>query len=119
MPAEGDMRTVDRQVVERNAPTDEFLKVENHGIEPIPSNERKGSLRDVAWLWVAAFANFVSLITGGLLITFGLGVGEVIIAIAVGSALAAILHVLLSVSGPRFGSTLVISYRHTFGFRWS
>src|SRR5438067_12934744 len=113
------MSTVDQQVVEQSAPTDAFLKVETRGIEPIPPSERKGSPRDVAWLWVAAFANFVSLITGGLLVTFGLGVGEAIVAIAVGSALAAILHVLLSVSGPRFGSTLVISYRHTFGFRWS
>src|SRR2546423_2760312 len=79
------MSTVDQRVVEQTAPTDEFLKVETHGIEPIPSTERKGSPRDVAWLWVAAFANFVSLITGGLLITFGLGVGEAIVAVAAGS----------------------------------
>src|SRR6184192_315585 len=117
MPAEGDMRTVDRQVVERNAPTDEFLKVETHGIEPIPSNERKGSPRDVAWLWVAAFANFVSLITGGLLVTFGLGVGEAIVAVAAGSVLAAILHGLLSVAGPRYGTTQVVAARHAFGIR--
>src|SRR5947208_15451817 len=99
MPAEGDMRTVDRQVVERNAPTDAFLKVETHGIEPIPSNERKGLPRDVAWLWVAAFANFVSLITGGLLVTFGLGVGGAIIAIAVGPVLAALVAGLPDVRG--------------------
>src|SRR2546426_11793635 len=80
------MSTVDQQVVEQKAPTDEFLKVETRGIEPIPSSERKGSPRDVAWLWVAAFANFVSLITGGLLITFGLGVGEAVVAGATGSA---------------------------------
>ncbi|TMG19264.1 MAG: hypothetical protein E6H98_02635 [Chloroflexi bacterium] len=87
------MSTVDQQVVEQSAPTDAFLKVETRGIEPIPPSERKGSPRDVAWLWVAAFANFVSLITGGLLVTFGLGVGEAIVAVAAGSVLAAILHV--------------------------
>src|SRR2546429_9019304 len=81
------MSTVDQQVVEQNAPTDAFLKVETRGIEPIPPSERKGSPRDVAWLWVAAFANFVSLITGGLLITFGLGVGEAIVAVAAGPGL--------------------------------
>src|SRR2546426_4959642 len=80
------MSTVDQQVVEQKAPTDEFLKVETRGIEPIPSSERKGSPRDVAWLWVAAFANFVSLITGGLLLTFGLGVGEAVVAVASRSA---------------------------------
>jgi len=104
-------------VVERDAPTDEFLKVETHGIEPIPSSERKGSPRDVAWLWVAAFANFVSLITGALLVTFGLGVFEAILAVAVGCVLAASLHGLLSVAGPRFGTTQVVAARETFGIR--
>src|SRR5207249_3596692 len=90
---------------------------EREGIEPIPSTERKGSPRDVAWLWVAAFANFVSLITGGLLITFGLGVAEAIMAVAVGSVLAAILHGMLSVAGPRYGTTQVVAARHAFGVR--
>jgi nucleobase:cation symporter-1, NCS1 family len=104
-------------MVEREAPTDQFLKVETRGIEPIPASERKGSPRDVAWLWVAAFANFVSLITGALLVTFGLGVFEAILAVAVGSALAASLHGLLSVAGPRFGTTQVVAARQTFGLR--
>src|SRR5256714_916104 len=104
-------------MVEHAAPTDEFLKVETHGIEPIPTSERKGSPRDVAWLWVAAFANFVSLITGALLVTFGLGVFEAILAVAVGSGLAASLHGLLSVAGPRFGTTQVVASRETFGVR--
>src|SRR5256714_8253255 len=117
MPAEGDMSISDRPVVERDAPTNEFLKVETRGIEPIPAGERKGSPRDVAWLWVAAFANFVSLITGALLVTFGLGVAEAIAAVAAGSVLAATLHGLLSVAGPRFGTTQVVAARNTFGPR--
>jgi NCS1 family nucleobase:cation symporter-1 len=104
-------------MVEQQAPTDEFLRVETHGIEPIPASGRKGSPRDVAWLWVAAFANFVSLITGALLVTFGLGVFEAILAVAVGSVLAASLHGLLSVAGPRFGTTQVVASRETFGIR--
>ena len=111
------MSTVERPAVERHAPTDEFLKVETRGIEPIPAAERKGSPRDVAWLWVAAFANFVSLITGGLLVTFGLGVLEAILAVAIGALLAAALHGLLSVAGPRFGTTQVVASRYTFGLR--
>ena len=111
------MSTVEQQVVERQAPADDFFKVETHGIDPIPASERKGSARDVAWLWVAAFANFVSLITGALLITFGLGVAESIVAVAIGSVLAATLHGLLSVAGPRFGTTQVVAARQTFGVR--
>jgi NCS1 family nucleobase:cation symporter-1 len=119
MPAEGDVSTVDRPAVERQAAADEFLAVESRGIEPIPAAERKGSPRDVGWLWVAAFANFVSLITGALLITFGLGVVEAVAAVAVGSVLAAVLHGLLSVAGPRFGTSQVVAARETFGLRGS
>jgi NCS1 family nucleobase:cation symporter-1 len=117
MPAEGYVNAVDRKVVELDAPTDAFLKVETHGIEPIPARERHGSPRDVAWVWVAAFANFVSLITGALLVSFGLGVAEAILAVAVGSIVAAVLHGLLSVAGPRFGQTQVVASRETFGKR--
>jgi NCS1 family nucleobase:cation symporter-1 len=109
------MSTVERPAVV--TPADDFLKVETHGIDPIPVDARKGTPRDVAWLWVAAFANFVSLITGSLLITFGLGVAESVVAVAVGSLLAATLHGLLSVAGPRFGSTQVVAARQTFGVR--
>ncbi|MGG2465068.1 hypothetical protein ACO0M4_35825 [Streptomyces sp. RGM 3693] len=31
--------------------TDEVFKVETHGIDPIPDDERHGSARDVFWLW--------------------------------------------------------------------
>lgn len=111
------MSIVDRPTFEAEARADEFLKVETHGIDPIPAEQRKGSAVDVAWLWVAAFANFVSLITGALLITFGLGVVESIVAVAVGSMLAATMHGLLSVAGPRFGTTQVVAARQTFGLR--
>src|SRR5438445_13348439 len=117
MPAKGHVSIVDRPPVELAAPADEFLRVETHGIDPIPPTDRKGSPRDVAWLWVAAFANFVSLITGALLITFGLGVAEAIAAVAAGSVLAATLHGLLSVAGPRFATTQLVAARHTFGRR--
>jgi nucleobase:cation symporter-1, NCS1 family len=111
------MNTVDRPSQALRGEGDAFLKVEVHGIESIPPSERKGRPRDVSLLWVAAFANFASLITGALLITFGLGVGEAIVAVAVGSVLAAGLHGLLSYAGPRFGTTQVVAARRTFGIR--
>jgi len=111
------MSIVDRPPQALRQEGDSFLKVEVHGIESIPSSERKGKPRDVSLLWVAAFANFVSLITGGLLITFGLGVAEAVVAVAVGSVLAATLHGLLSCAGPRFGTTQVVAARRTFGVR--
>jgi len=97
--------------------SDAFLKVESHGIAPIPGAERKGTARDVGLLWVAAFANFASLITGGLLISFGLGTLESILAVAVGAVASAVVHGLLSTAGPRFGTTQVVAARRTFGVR--
>jgi NCS1 family nucleobase:cation symporter-1 len=111
------MRITDRSVVEPAAPINEFLRIETRGIEAIPQAERKGGPPDVAWLWVAAFANFVSLITGALLVTFGLGVGEAVVAVAIGAVLASAVHGLLSVAGPRFGTTQVVAARNTFGLR--
>ncbi|HEY0493071.1 MAG TPA: cytosine permease [Candidatus Dormibacteraeota bacterium] len=96
---------------------DAFLKVEAQGIEEIPAGQRRGRPRDVALLWVAAFANFVSLITGALLIAFGLGVGEAIAAVLLASVVAGVVHGLLSVAGPRFGTSQVVAGRHTFGVR--
>jgi nucleobase:cation symporter-1, NCS1 family len=111
------MSTVDRTPQALREDRDAFLKVEARGIESIPPSERKGRPRDVALLWIAAFANFASLITGALLITFGLGVLEAIVAVAAGSALAAVVHGLLSYAGPRFGTTQVVAARRTFGVR--
>ena len=96
---------------------DSFLKVEARGIEEIPAAERRGRPPGIALLWVAAFANFVSLITGGLLIAFGLGVAEAVAAVIVGSLVAGSLHGLLSVAGPRFGTSQVVAARQTFGTR--
>ncbi|MEO6796564.1 MAG: cytosine permease [Candidatus Dormibacter sp.] len=110
------MSVADRPVVP-TVEADAFLKVEAHGIEEIPVAERTGRPREVALLWVAAFANFVSLITGALLVALGLGVAEAILAVWVGSILAGTLHGLLSAAGPRFGTTQVVAARHTFGTR--
>ena len=91
------MSIVDHRPLERQAGADQFLKVESHGIDPIPVSARKGSALDVGWLWVAAFANFVSLITGALLIGFGLGVAEAVLAVAVVAAVPSLFTVLLAV----------------------
>ncbi|HYM49658.1 MAG TPA: cytosine permease [Candidatus Limnocylindrales bacterium] len=117
MPAEGWMKAAQRSSPAGQDDGAAFLKVEVRGIESVPESERHGTPRDVALIWFAAFANFASLITGGLLITFGLGVIEAIAAVGVGAILAAVIHGLLSVAGPRSGATQVVDARTTFGVR--
>ncbi len=86
--------------IQENA-SDEFLKVERRGMEPIPDSERHGSPRELALVWTGAMANFVSLLTGALVIAptmsiaikGQLGLLDSAIAIAIGAALAALLLV--------------------------
>jgi NCS1 family nucleobase:cation symporter-1 len=111
--------------VQENA-SDEFLKVERRGMEPIPDAERHGSSSELALVWTGAMANYVSLLTGALVIgaptisvvTKGqLGLLDSAIAIVIGAALAALLHGLVSVTGARTGTPQMIFARGVFGHR--
>lgn len=95
----------------------ELLKVETTGIEPIPEDERKTQPWELGGLWAGAFMNYASLLTGSLLIVFGLGVLDALSAITVGALLAAIVLGLVSVSGPRAGVPQIVFSRFVFGHR--
>ena len=116
---------VDISKVQENA-SDEFLKVERRGMEPIPDAERHGSPRELALVWTGAMANYVSLLTGALVIGAPailvavkgqLGLLDSTIAIVIGAALAALLHGLTSVTGARTGTPQMIFARGVFGHR--
>ena len=112
------MSTVDRGVVEQSAPTDEFLKVETHGIEAIPDSERHGRPRELGFLWAGAFVNYASLLTASLLTTYyGLGVWDGLLAVAIGTVAGAVLLGLLSNTGPRSGQPQIIFTQRVFGRR--
>lgn len=50
----------------RGVKSDDFLKIEQRGMEPVPETERHGSARELAFVWAGAMANYVSLLTGAL-----------------------------------------------------
>src|SRR5919206_3011156 len=84
--------------------TDQFLRVEEHGIEAIPRAERHGTSRELAFLWAGAFVNYASLLTASLLTSFfGLGVWDGLAAIVLGTLAGALILGLLSHTGPRSG----------------
>lgn len=98
------------------APADEFLKVEERGIETIPSAERHGRSRELAFLWAGAFVNYASLLTASLLTTFyGLGVWDGLAAAALGTLAGAAVLGLLSHTGPRSGLPQIAFTRRIFG----
>ncbi len=95
----------------------DLLKVETIGIEAIPPEERRMRPWELGGLWSGAFMNYASLLTGSLLVVFGLGVLDSLSAIAVGAILAAVVLGLLSVSGPRGGVPQIVFSRTVFGYR--
>ncbi|HEX8918537.1 MAG TPA: cytosine permease [Chloroflexota bacterium] len=94
----------------------DFLKVETTGIEMVPQSERSGRLWELGGMWAGAFMNYASLLTGSLLITFGLGIPDALLAIAVGAALAAVVLGLVSITGPRGGVPQIVFSRLVFGY---
>ncbi len=112
----------------RGVESDDFLKIEQRGMEPVTETERHGSARELAFVWTGAMANYVSLLTGALVIgaplVLGLsqgqlGLGDSAVAIIIGAALAALLHGLVSATGARTGTPQMIFARAVFGHRGS
>ncbi|MBE3558070.1 MAG: cytosine permease [Ktedonobacteraceae bacterium] len=110
----------------RGVASDDFLKIERRGMEPVPAEERHGAPRELALVWAGAMANYVSLLTGALVVgtplALGLSQGQLglldsAVAIVVGAALAAVLHGLVSVTGASTGTPQMIFARGVFGHR--
>jgi NCS1 family nucleobase:cation symporter-1 len=110
----------------RGNEADDFLKLERHGMEPIPAKARHGGARELSLVWTGAMANYVSLLTGALVIiaplSVGTGLGQLglldsMLAIILGSALGALLHGLVSVTGARTGTPQMIFARAVLGHR--
>jgi len=96
--------------------TDQFLRVEEHGIEPIPIQERHGRSRELGFLWAGAFVNYASLLTASLATSFfGLGVWDGLAATVLGTVSGALILGLLSHTGPRSGLPQIAFTRRIFG----
>jgi NCS1 family nucleobase:cation symporter-1 len=102
----------------RDVESDAFLRVESHGIDPIPASERHGRPRELGFLWAGAFVNYASLLTASLLTTYyGLGVWDGVAAVAIGTVAGALMLGLLSNTGPASGLPQVAFTRRIFGAR--
>jgi nucleobase:cation symporter-1, NCS1 family len=110
----------------RGVKSDDFLKIEQRGMEPVPETERHGSPHELALVWAGAVTNYVSPLTGALVIgaplVLGLSQGQLglvdsAIAILIGGALGALLHGLVSVTGTKTGTPQMIFSRAVFGHR--
>jgi nucleobase:cation symporter-1, NCS1 family len=94
---------------------DPIFGIEIHGLDPIPAEHRHGKPISLLWMWLGGGFNYITLVTGGLAIIFGLSLTEAIIAVIVGSAVGSLVPGLISIIGPRTATATIVNTRAPFG----
>lgn len=95
---------------------DEVFRVETHGIDPIPDEERHGSAKDLFWLWFGSNLTFTYVINGALAVGFGLSFWQATGVVVVGG-LAFFAISAAGISGIRTGTATLVISRAAFGVR--
>jgi nucleobase:cation symporter-1, NCS1 family len=94
----------------------EVLQLELHGIDFIPISERHGQPKDLFTLWFGANAMAITLATGAIAATTGLGLLWGSLAIIVGALVGTVFMAYHSAQGPKLGLPQMIQSRAQFGF---
>ncbi|MFK0206358.1 purine-cytosine permease family protein [Agrobacterium sp. NPDC090283] len=94
----------------------EALKIETRSIDYIPDSERRGSAKDLFSLWFGANAMAITLVTGGIASTTGLGLFWSTMAILIGTLIGVVFMAYHSAQGPSLGLPQMIQSRAQFGF---
>ncbi|MFE0649935.1 purine-cytosine permease family protein [Streptomyces sp. NPDC059534] len=89
-------------------------RIEAHGIDHIPDDERHGHPRELFSVWAAANVNYLSLVIGGALVLMGLTLWQAVAVIVVGN-LFWLLTGLLATSGPAAGAPSEVITRTMYG----
>src|SRR6478609_11192832 len=96
---------------------DRVAAVEPGGVEFIPLSERHGRPLDLFWTWMSPNLEFATVYVGVLPIAvFGGSFWLTALGVAIGTALGATTHGILSSWGPRFGVPQMVQARGAFGF---
>jgi len=91
-------------------------RLEISTIQPIPSEERHGTARDLFTVWFGSNLMLLTIVTGGLAVTvFGLPFGWAVVALAVGNLVGAVFMALHAAQGPTLGVPQMIQTRGQFG----
>ncbi|MEU8758294.1 cytosine permease [Streptomyces sp. NPDC048659] len=95
---------------------DRPTRIESHGIDHIPDEDRHGHPRELFSVWAAANVNYLSLVIGGALVLMGLSLWQAFGVIVVGN-LFWLLTGVLAVSGPAAGAPSEVITRALYGVR--
>ncbi|MBT2510351.1 cytosine permease [Streptomyces sp. ISL-98] len=110
------MQTARQQERHQQQQSDEVFRVETHGIDPIPDEERHGSAKDLFWLWFGSNLTFTYVINGALAVAFGLSFWQATAVVVVGG-LAFFAISAAGLSGIRTGTATLVISRAAFGVR--
>jgi nucleobase:cation symporter-1, NCS1 family len=91
-------------------------EIEVNSIQPIPENQRYGTVGQQWRLWYACNANFFCIVLGSFAVLLGLNLLWAIVAIVLGSVIGGVLTALHAVQGPRLGVPQMVQSRGQFGF---
>ncbi|HEX9066588.1 MAG TPA: cytosine permease [Streptosporangiaceae bacterium] len=97
-------------------PVDAVGKVEAHGIDVIPADERHGKPLSLLPFWLGSNIIFTYMLFGGILIELGLPLAAALVIAVIGN-MVWILVGLMSVPGPRTGTATMVVSRAQYGFR--
>jgi len=96
---------------------DRVVAVEPGGIEPIATEDRHGTPRQLFWTWSSPNLEFATIFVGVLAVSvFGLSFWQALAAVVLGNGLGALTHGVLSARGPRYGVPQMVLSRLGFGY---
>lgn len=104
-----------QQAVERPA-RDRPWRIETFGIEAVPDAERHGHPFELFWVWCGANISILGVVYGGILLAFGLDLGQALLVAALGALSFAVVGA-LSIAGVRSGVPTLTLSRAAFGLR--
>jgi NCS1 nucleoside transporter family len=91
--------------------------IEPGGAEFIPLDERHGRPTRLFWTWMSPNFEFATVFVGVLAVgVFGLGFGEAVASIVLGTVLGGVAQGFLSARGPRYGVPQMVLSRLGFGY---
>ncbi|TXK17450.1 cytosine permease [Homoserinibacter sp. GY 40078] len=97
--------------------SDDTLSVETAGAEPTPIEQRAGVAARMFWMWFAPNSSFVMIAVGATLVTLGMSLRQVLVAIVVGVGFSALPLGLGTLAGRWSGLPTMVISRATFGVR--
>ena len=93
------------------------VRLDQHGIEPIPAQDRTSTPLQQFWIWAGANIAPINWVLGALGIILGLSLVETLLVLVIGNAIGCAIFGLFCIMGARTGVNQMVLSRAAFGRR--